>query len=219
MCGGGIASLGQHTRPDAIEAQRRGKRGLRASNEQRADHPRGRRSRCRVGRCQAEPPFDIVSVSRLGARALRARRATARVEPRFVALVVSMLAVFAGCYAIGRATAANAPSAEGPPSLQAASRSVASPIRLSGVPAIAIAAIPKVSPRRDRELTREIPHTPLLATPVQQLQPALSSGPEAAVSPPSARVPSPAPSGSSRGEGRHSRSSSRSGGRSFDNSS
>jgi hypothetical protein len=133
-------------------------------------------------------------------RAIRARRATARIDPWFLVLIVAMLIIFGGFFAIGRLTA-DQREVEGPPVLQAASRSAVGAIRLSSVPPIAIPAGPKTvtagpktvivanaskasSGSAGQPLTREISHSSLLGTPVRQ--------PQASVSPasdPVARVP------------------------------
>jgi hypothetical protein len=155
-----------------------------------------------------------VSVTSFEARAIRARRATARIDPRFAALVTAMLAVFAGCFAIGRATDPDGPRADGP-MLQAASRSVAQPIRLNDMPAIAIPAIAKVAP--ERALAREVFRGPLRASALRPEQPALSPVSELVASPSPARAPTRSTSGPPGGEARRSRPSSGEN-RSFDNS-
>ena len=135
-----------------------------------------------------------MSVTSFETRAIRARRATARIDPKFAALVAAMLAVFAGCFAIGRATDPDGPLGEGPPTLQAASRSIARPIRLSGMPAIAVPAIAKVVPQRN--LAREIFHAPLRDAPLRPEQPAVSPVSEPAASPPEPAASPPEPAAS-----------------------
>lgn len=147
-------------------------------------------------------------------RAIRARtrRATARVDPWFGVLVIAMLVTFAAFFAIGRLTAEERPF-EGPPSLQAASRSAVGAIRLSGVPPIAISAGPKAvsvastsnagkaasSASAQEPLTRELSHASLLATSVSQPKPAVPPAAEPVASAPvtptrSAPAPATAPS-------------------------
>jgi hypothetical protein len=145
-------------------------------------------------------------------RAIRARRrATARIDPWFAVLVAAMLVVFVAFFAIGRATAEHS-RVEEPSGLQAASQSVASAIRLSNVPPIAMPAIPKAPSSVSRSaalpknvsppapLTREIPRAALLAAPVRQPQRAVSPPAEPVASPPTTKRPSPggSPGGSAR---------------------
>jgi hypothetical protein len=163
-----------------------------------------------------------MSVTSFETRAIRVRKATARIDPRFAALVAAMLAVFAGCFAIGHATDPNGLRGAGLPTLQAASRSVAHPIRLNGVPAIALPAVAKVAP--ERSLVRELFHGPLRAAALRPEQPTVSPVSEPAASPPqpaAAQSPTRAPTGSTSGpaggEARRTRPSSGENG-SFDNS-
>jgi hypothetical protein len=163
-----------------------------------------------------------MSVTSFETRAIRARRATARIDPRFAALVAVMLAVFAGCFVIGRATDPGGPRGERPARLRAASRSVAHPIRLNGMPAIAIFAVVKAAP--ERKLAQEIFHGPLRAAALRPEQPEVSPASELAASPPEpaasplpAKAPGRSTSGPVGGEGRRSRPSRGENG-SFDNS-
>jgi hypothetical protein len=131
----------------------------------------------------------------------------------FAALVVAMLVVFAACFAIGRATDPNGPGGAESSSLQAASRSAARPIRLSGMPAIAIPAVAKVAPQPT--LAREIFHAPLRAAPLRPST--LAPVPEPVVAPLPAKAPVQSTSGSAGSKGSRSRPSSGEGG-SFDSS-
>jgi hypothetical protein len=136
---------------------------------------------------------DAVSVRPFEARAIRVRRARSRIDPRFAALVAAMLAVFVACFAIGRATDSDAPRGPELSGLQAASRSVASPIRLSGMPAIAVPAIATPAPQRN--LAREVFPAPLRAAPLRAEQPTLAVVPEPVVAPSSGRAPVQSQSG------------------------
>jgi hypothetical protein len=161
-------------------------------------------------------------------RAIRARRAAARIDPGLPMLVAAVLAVFACFFAIGRATGAGSPRAEAPSSLPTAFHSAASPIHLGSAVPIEISLAASAHHRSSR---RSQPiSTPTASAPAQALAPEvprapLHSSPSVQpVSPPSEKAPpspvsvSPPPtSESSRGAGNHSRPSA-SGGGSFESS-
>jgi hypothetical protein len=219
MRSGGIASLDgiaslQARSPDTIEVQRGGQRGPRAASiEQSAENAREHGRSPRLAQCDADSLVDVVSTRPFETRAIRARRVTARIDPMFAALVVAMLVVFAACFAIGRATDPNGPDGAESPTLQAASRSAARPIRLSGMPAIAIPAVAKVAPQPT--LAREIFHAPLRAAPLRPSP--LAPVPDPVVAPSPAKAPVQPTSGSAGSERSRSRPSSGEGG-SFDSS-
>jgi hypothetical protein len=155
-------------------------------------------------------------------RAIRARRATARIDPWFAALVAAMLVVFAAFFAIGRVTVDR--QVEAPSGLQAASSSAASAIRLSSVPPIAIPAISKpLSVARPRAasasqakvpvpdaLTPGISRADPLAAPVREPQQAVSPEAKSVAPPPAGKRSSPA--------GKVRRAEPSNGGGSFDSS-
>jgi hypothetical protein len=143
-------------------------------------------------------------------RAIRARSPATRIDPKFPGLLAAMLVVFAACFAIGRATDPDESRGEGSPSLQAASRSAARPIRLIGMPAIAIPAITKAAAQPTAKapqpaLAREIFHAPLLVRPLRsdQPRPAPVETPTVAPSPASAPVQSTSGSAGSKGGHAH----------------
>jgi uncharacterized membrane protein YgcG len=166
----------------------------------------------------------IVSTAHLQTRAIRARRATARIDPRFVVLVVAMLVVFAACFAIGRATVASGPPVEELSSLQAASRSAASQIHLSSAPPIEIPEVVSVVRRSSRPASVETAASPsrgsvrvLSSAPLRQPQATVSPAPASASPAPAPSPSAPSTSGSSRGKAGHSAPAG-SGGGSFDSS-
>jgi hypothetical protein len=164
-------------------------------------------------------------------RAIRARRATARIDPWFIALLVAMLAVFAVFFSIGRATGDHR-QVEQLSGAQAASRSAASPIRLSSVPPIAIPTIPRVAvavaksggtrvPKVSASdaLSSETLRASPLAEPVRQSRPTVPLATKP-VAPAPATAPATKPSSSgesTRGGARQAQPSSGSGG-TFDSS-
>ena len=171
----------------------------------------------------------VVSTMHFDTRALRARRATARIDPRLVALVAGMLIVFACCYAIGRATATGGSRVGEASGLQAASFSGAVPIQLSSAPPIAIPTVVRVQRHANVPTPAVVPIRTAPA-PAHKLAPAVSDVPaplpqatqpappkvDSAPQTPPASGP-PTSTGGSKGEGGGSKPST-SGGGSFDSS-
>jgi hypothetical protein len=160
---------------------------------------------------------------------LEAGGGSARIDRGLPIAAVAVCAVFAGSFAIGRATnSGDAARAEAPSSLPAASVRAAVPIRLSEVPLIEIVPTRSVRARanprrpstgttavsaRKRAVAREAPGA---ASPASQPQPSTLPAPEGAS--PSPAGGSAPPSSGSSGGGTGNPTHSASGGGSFDTS-